>query len=138
MSLPAGRGHPHTTEVIISCHCVECDGAEAVLTVRKLRHISRLPSRSQEQAIPDQERRMSTGPIPIGGPCLTRGHCGVSGINSEPCTPLQFAKLPLIQQSAGQGTVVGHESPPLIRRGAADGESSRCPKTTRAPPAGSP
>jgi len=37
MSLPAGYGRPHTTDVIISCHCAECDGAEVAITARKVK-----------------------------------------------------------------------------------------------------
>jgi transcriptional regulator with XRE-family HTH domain len=35
--LPAGYGRPHTTDVIISCHCAECDGAEVAITARKVK-----------------------------------------------------------------------------------------------------
>jgi hypothetical protein len=42
-----------TTDVIISCRCAECDGAEAVITAPKYKHISRLPPPLHEHAIHD-------------------------------------------------------------------------------------
>ena len=43
----------HPTDIYLACHCDQCHGAEAIVTARKMKFISRLASPAHEQAIHD-------------------------------------------------------------------------------------
>jgi hypothetical protein len=43
----------HSTDVCLACHCDQCHGAEAIVTARKMKFISRLASPAHEQAVHD-------------------------------------------------------------------------------------
>ena len=43
----------HSTDVYLACHCDQCHGADAIVTARKIKFISRLASPAHEQAVHD-------------------------------------------------------------------------------------
>jgi hypothetical protein len=47
----------YSTDVIIACHCPDCNGAEAIITSRKYKHICRRRGTSRPSTTPSKEGR---------------------------------------------------------------------------------
>lgn len=66
----------HSTDVCLACHCDQCHGAEAIVTARKMKFISRLASPAHERAVHDavtaslkaQQRADSSKSGPVRAP----------------------------------------------------------------------